>query len=314
MKTGALAFLSFAIAGCLGGYQSGTPGTPATQGSPTTNGNTSGSSGSGGGASTTPPPPTSAKSLFDANAASILTAKCAATACHGGTATNPPPFAAGPSSGLYMTVLNYADILLAGFDKTQAQILLKITPGNHNGCTYSSGEVTSIGGWLDAERAARAGGGGTVSPRDALLAKWSGCMTQADFDSAGVATAWARKTTDTSNTACQQCHDNADAFLANADSTRMFNILSSQPNPKGGWFLEYMFTVDTTDPNNLQMIINRDYINRAATGTGQHELFQIDTDRNGANPSAYQCLTTFYQLTLGHLAAGPCGPPRITTP
>jgi hypothetical protein len=314
MKTTVLASFVVALSGCLGGWQPGTPSSNVPgSGSGGSSSSNNGSPVDGG--SNAAPPPTSAKSLFDANVGPILQTKCAATACHGGTATNPPPFAAGAATGLYLTVLNYADILLGGFDKTQAQILLKIAPGNHNGCTYSSTDVSNIGGWLDAERAARAGGGGMLSPRDALLAKWSGCMTQADFDSAGVATAWANKRTDTSGTACQQCHDNADAFLANSDSTRMFNILTTAANPLGGWFLEYYFTVDTTDPNNLKVIINRDYITRAATGTGQHELFSVDTDRGGANPSAYQCLTTFYQSTLAHLTAGTCGPSRLgTTP
>jgi hypothetical protein len=317
MKTTALFSFVVTLTGCLGGYAPGTPGTstPPSGGSSSNgnNGNTgsSGSSGSSGSTSGSPSP--TPKTLFDANVAPILTTKCAATVCHGGTGTNPPPFAAGAATGLYTTVLNYGDILLGGFDKTKAQILLKIAPGNHNGAIYSSTDVGNIDGWLDAELAANTKGS-TPSPRDALLAKWSGCMTQSDFDAAGVATAWAQKRTDTSNTACEQCHTNADGFLANSDSTRMFNILTTAANPLGGWYLEYLFTVDTTDPNNLKVVLNRDYINRAATGTGQHELFQVDTDRGGGTPSAYQRLTTFLTSTQQHLTAGTCGAPRLGTP
>ena len=65
-------------------------------------------------------------------------------------------------------------------------------------------------------------------------------MAQTDFDTAGVATAWAKKTTNTTNTACQQCHVNGQGFFANADSTRMFNILTTAKNPAGGWFLEIL--------------------------------------------------------------------------
>jgi len=321
-KLAFLVSLALPAAACLGTYNPGTPGTPGPT-APSDPGNSIGTppgSGSAPGGGSAPdggasaPPPTGARSLFDANVAPTIMAKCAQPTCHGGTTTTPPPFAAGAASSLYLTVLNYSDILLGGFDKTQAQILLKIAPGNHHGATYAPTEANNIGAWLDGERAARAGSGASASPRDALLAKWSGCMTQSEFDAAGVATAWAQKQTDTSGTACQQCHSNAQGFLANADSTRMFNILTTAANPAGGWFLEYYFTVDTTTPTDLKVIINRDLLNRAATGTAQHELFNIDTDRGGANPSAYQRLTSFYQTTLQHLAAGTCAPPRLGTP
>ena len=140
-------------------------------------------------------------------------------------------------------------------------------------------------------------------------------MTQTDFDTAGVATAWAQKTTDNTNTACQQCHVNGQGFLANADSARMFNVLSTAKNPAGGYFLEMYFAVDlTTDPANPKVIINRDLITRASLGTAQHEKFQVDTDRNGGTPSAMQKLTTFYTTTMAKLtaagAAG-CGPSKL---
>ncbi len=137
-------------------------------------------------------------------------------------------------------------------------------------------------------------------------------MKQTDFDSNGVATAWATKRTDTNNTACQQCHVNAQGFLANADSTRMFNILTTQPNPNGGWFIEYYFTVDETDPNNLKVIINQDRINRAATGTAMHELFTLDNDNNGNNPTAFQRLQAFFTAAQTNLTNNTCDPPRFT--
>ena len=228
--------------------------------------------------------------------------------------TNPPPFASGTQANLYATILNYADVLFPNFEPTTAPILTKIAAG-HSGVTYTATDVTNITNWLTAEKTARAGSTSTTSPRDALLAKFSGCMTQTDFDSAGVATAWANKTTNTTNTACQQCHVNASYFLANADSTRMFQILSTAANPQGGWFMEYFFTVDTTDPTNLKMVINRDYINQAATGLDQHEKFDIDTDKNGGTPSAYTRLTTFFNAAMAKMTAGTCGTPTLgTTP
>jgi hypothetical protein len=309
------ASMALVASGCIGAYDPPSNSATGTGGGSSTGGGGSGGStggGSTGGGSMTPPP-TSAKSLFDANVAPIIEAKCAQAACHGGTGSNPPPFAAGGQANLYNQVLNFASILVGNFDPNQAQILLKIQSGNHNGATYTQAEASSITAWLNAEQAARANGGGTTSKADALLAKFSGCMVQSEFDTAGVAQAWAQKTTDTTNTACQQCHVQAQGFLANADSTRTFQILTTQPNPKGGWFLEYYFTVDTTDPNNPKMIINRDLITRAANGTGQHELFNVDTDRNGNNPSAYQRLQTFFDQTMTHLNANTCGPPKLGT-
>jgi hypothetical protein len=174
---------------------------------------------------------------------------------------------------------------------------------------YSADEVAKISAWLDAELAAR--GTGNTSARDKLLQTWSGCMNQADWDAAGVAQAWAQKTTNDTNTACQQCHPNGQGWLANADSARVFNILTTAPNPKGGWFLEYYFTVDTTDPANPKMAINTGLLTRASTGTAQHERFDLNTDRNGAKPPAMTKLQTFFDKTAARMAAGTCDPPRL---
>ncbi|HEY1586767.1 MAG TPA: hypothetical protein VGH63_13825, partial [Polyangia bacterium] len=200
----------------------------------------------------------------------------------------------------------------------QATIISKITAGGHNAQTYTAAEITSIGGWLDQEHTERAATGGTTDARSKLLMAWSGCMTQTDFDTAGVATAWANKRTDTTNTACQQCHVNGSGFLANADSTRMFQILTQAKNPDGGWYLEMYFTVDmTTDPANPKIVINKDLITRASMGTAQHEKFNVTTDRNGGTPSAYDKLTTFYNTTMTKFtAAGAtgCGTSKLGTP
>jgi hypothetical protein len=330
-----LAFLASAAltaSGCVGAYQApgggngnganaggtgtaGGGGTGAAGGTGVAGGGGSaGGTGAAGGGGTTTPPPSNAKSLFDANVAPIVMADCATSGCHANAAvTNPPPFATGTQANLYATILNYADVLFPNFEPTTAPILTKIAAG-HSGVAYSATDISNITGWLNGEKTARAGST-TSSPRELLLEKFSGCMTLADFTSAGVATAWANKTTNTTNTACQQCHVNASYFLANADSTRMFNILSTAANPQGGWFMEYFFTVDTTDPANLKMAINRDYINQAATGVAQHEKFDIDTDKNGGNPSAYTRLTTFFNAAQAKMTAGTCGPSTLgTTP
>jgi hypothetical protein len=325
LKLSILAVAALALPACLGGYASGQNGQPADNGGGSGGGGGTaagggggtggGGSGGGGGGGVTGP---TAKDLFTANVSPIIM-RCSASACHGGTVTTPTQFAYAMPT-LYDNIVGYTSRVLGNFDKSQATIISKITAGGHNGMTYTADDIKNIGDWLDLEHQERTASGGTVTDaREALLEKFSGCMEQTDFDTAGVATAWAQKTTNTTNTACQQCHVNGQGFLANADSTRMFNILSTAKNPAGGWFLELYFTVDmTTDPANPKVIINRDLITRASMGTAQHEKFDVDTDRNGGNPTAMQKLTTFYTTTMTKLAAAPaagCGPSKLgTTP
>ncbi len=272
------------------------------------------------------PAPSTAQPLFDANVAPIIMADCSNAGCHGGTGTSPPKFAAIAPPNLYSNILNYADILFGGnFDKTQAQILTKIAAG-HNAVVYTAAQQTSISNWLDAEYAARYGTAGTVSPRDALLIKWSGCMTLTDWETGNVGQAWGTKRTDTTNTACQQCHINGQGWLAdgtndgtNAANDRIFNILTTQKNPtKGGYMMEDYFTVDDTDPANLKMAINTDLLTMASTGYAQHEKWTFDDDNNGntstdpANPTAMQRLQTFFTATQAKLTAGTCAAPTLT--
>jgi hypothetical protein len=328
LKLSILAVAALALPACLGGYAPGQDGTP-----PVDNSNNGGSggggggtaagggggtggggSGGGGGGGVTGP---TAKDLFTANVAPIIM-RCSAATCHGSaTLTAPTQFAYNMPS-VYDNITGYSSRVLGSYDKTQATIISKITAGGHNGQTYTATDITNIGNWLDKEHQERSvAPGGTTDPREALLEKWSGCMTQTDFDTAGVATAWAQKTTNTTNTACQQCHVNGQGFLANADSTRMFNILTTAKNPAGGWFLEMYFTVDmTTDPAHPKIIINKDYITKAAMGYAQHEKFDVVTDRNGGAPYAYDKLTTFYNTTMTKFNAAPaagCGPSKLGT-
>ncbi|MDB4966646.1 MAG: hypothetical protein JWN44_2335 [Myxococcales bacterium] len=333
VKLAFLAAVAMAAPACIGGYAPGQDGTPPVDNStPPVNQNTGGASGTGGGGAgggggggggsggTGATAPSSARTMFEPAVATIITAKCSNTACHGGTGSAPTKFAVGTATTMYDNILGYSSRVLGDFDKTTATILSKIAAGNHNATTYTAAEVKSIGDWLDAERTARAAAGTTNTPsaRELLLQKWSGCMVKTtEFDA--FATAWAQKTTDTNNTACQQCHVNGQGFWANNDPLRSFNVLTTAKNPAGGWFMEMYFTVDmTTDPANPKIIINRDFMTRAALGTAQHEKFQLDTDRNGGTPTAMAKLKTYYDSTMLKVLADkttPCGPSRLgTTP
>jgi len=239
LKLSILAVAALALPACLGGYQPGQDGTPPVDntnnggggsgGTAAGGGGGTGGGGSGGGGGVAA---TTAKDLFTANVAPIIT-RCSASTCHGSaTLTTPTQFAYNMPS-LYDNITGYSIRVLGSYDKTQATIISKITAGGHNGMTYMPTEITAIGDWLDKEHQERAATGGTTDAREKLLEAFSACMTQTDFDSAGVATAWAQKRTDTTNTACQQCHVNGQGFIANADSTRMFQILSQAANPSG---------------------------------------------------------------------------------
>jgi hypothetical protein len=323
LKLALLAVATLAMPACVGGYAPGQDPTPPVDTGGGTGGNTNGGTaggggtggggtgGSGGGGGTATG---MAKTMFTSNVQPIMM-RCSASTCHGGTVTTPTQFAYSTPS-MYDNIVGYTSRVLGNFDKTQATIISKITAGGHNGQSYTAAEVTSIGAWLDQEHLERtAAGGTTTDPREALLEKWSGCMVKTEWDTAGVATAWAQKTTDNTNTACQQCHVNGQGFFANADSTRMFNVLTTTKNPAGGWFLEMYFTVDmTTDPANPKVIINKDLITRASMGYAQHEKFSVTTDRNGGTPAAYDKLTTFYNQTMAHLTAGTCGKSTLGNP
>ena len=326
LKLALLAVASLAMPACIGGYAPGQDPTPpvdngggtggstgngGTAGTTGTGGGGTGGGGGGGGGATA-----MAKTMFTSNVQPILM-RCSASTCHGGTVTTPTQFAYNMPS-LYDNITGYSSRVLGSFDKTQATIISKITAGGHNGQTYTATDLQNIGDWLDKEHQERAASGGTTDKREKLLESFAACMTQTDFDSAGVATAWAQKTTDTTNTACQQCHVNGQSFLANADSTRMFNILTHSANPAGGWFLELYFTVDmTTDPANPKVIINKDLITKASMGYAQHEKFSVTTDNGGGTPSAYTKLTTFYTTVMNkQTAAGAagCGTTPLGTP
>jgi hypothetical protein len=319
LKLSILAVAALALPACIGGFAPGQDGTPPVDNGGGGGGGTAagggggtggGGSGGGGGGGATGP---TAKALFTANVAPIIM-RCSASTCHGGTVTTPTQFAYSMPT-LYDNITSYTSRVLGDYDKTQATIISKITAGGHNGQSYTATDISNIGNWLDQEHQERTATGPITDLRLQTLQKWSACMTQANFDTAGVATAWAQKTTDTTNTACQQCHVNGQGFLANADSTRMFTILSTAKNPAGGYFMEMYFTVDmTTDPAHPKIIINKDYITRASIGTAQHEKFSVTTDRNGGTPSAYDKLTTFYNTTMtAQTAAGAagCGPSTL---
>ena len=253
--------------------------------------------------STPPVTGSSAKALFDANVAQIVTNSCGASTCHGGAAAQ-IRFAAAPLAGLYDSVLSFSDKLVnSNFDKTRSQILTKIA-GGHYAVVYTPTQKTSIEQWLDAEVAARMGGPALPNVRRQLMSQWSGCMTLTDWTADNVAPQWAQK--NTGEGTCEACHINAQGFLASRDSQRVFDILTTQVNARtGGMYMEMYFVPDiTTDPANPKMIINRAGLERAASGNAQHPRFNVDGN-------AMTALTSFYTKTMAKKTANTCATPRF---
>src|SRR5262249_61082001 len=99
------------------------------------------------------------------------------------------------------------------------------TAAGHNAITYTQGEIDKTTAWLNKEVEVRSNGNattpptgtGTESPSEAttrLLAQWSGCMSQANFDTAKMADAWGNLTASNGNR-CKNCHVNAaEGFIA----------------------------------------------------------------------------------------------------
>jgi hypothetical protein len=212
---------------------------------------------------------------------------------------------------LYGTVLVFSDALLAGnFDKSRAQILTRVAAGHYT-ATYTPAQVQSISAWLDAEVAARAQSAEPAlpSPIRLALSEWSGCMDLAEFkDAGGVATAWANKQTNEGT--CETCHVNGQGWLAAQDDDRVFRVLTSELNPRDNTpFMTFYFTVDTADPANPKVVINRGTLDRAASGAGQHPTFTV-TNPNDAN-DPFKKLQAYYDKTLARKAANTCSTPRL---
>jgi hypothetical protein len=255
-----------------------------------------------------PGPPTdpAVRALFDDGVAPALSAKCAA--CHGGPGTSPLKFVPADLATLYDAVTSYSQ-LVGGFDTTSAGLYARIVPGPHYGSVYSADEAAAMTAWLDAERAARAGGGEPLPPvgegpgviSNRLIAEWSGCMDRAEWDADGVAAEWANLRS--SEGPCIRCHVNGQAsFIATDDSARMFDVVATNR-----YFLLSYFAADVADPATAKMVINYDAFVRVATGAppfNEHPQFDTQND-------AITALESFYQKTLARQQAGTCGPSRI---
>ncbi|HEY1547877.1 MAG TPA: hypothetical protein VGG28_08655, partial [Kofleriaceae bacterium] len=258
----------------------------------------------GGGGSAT------ARDYFNANVYPILSATCGAAGCHNATTpgVNAPGYVsattpAQDSSAAWTLITGMASVV-GSYGATAPLISIPTTTSHY--ANFTTDQVTTINDWFALELAWRSAGGGSGTTATDYLAKFSGCMQITDFNTAGVATAFAQQV-ETNEGYCKQCHVNGQAqsyFIATPDSQNMFEALST--------YREYLSTYFTIDTTTNAIIVNEVPFKLAADGgtNGEHP--------NNWNPTTNKGMTAladFLTLTEAHAdgsAAPACGASTLT--
>lgn len=303
MRTKLLAAVAvMAMGGCVGTLEPTPPGGGSNPGAPD------------GGTQQT----NSAKPLFDNNVYPIIKATCSGCHSASGPVGNVTGFVAADASQGYATITGYTSVV-GNFTTTSAGILGMPASGTspHSPTMYTQANIDAITAWLNAEAAARSGqnvgpgtpdAGSNETPSEAterLLKQWSGCMSQTNFDTANMPTAWGQMTAQ-NNQKCEDCHVNgAEGFIATDQEPTFFNVVSSNKY----YMLQY-FTVDLTQGTaNAKIIVNTTSFAGVSNGQPPH------LEHPKFNPTGSQGMTalqSFYDLTNQRMAAGQCDPPRLT--
>jgi hypothetical protein len=277
-------FLAAAAAGCVGSVGPGDTGDD------------------GGDDGTDPPPtdPRPAKDIFKADVHAAL-GKCSGSGCHGINATS-------AAVGKFYTMdaeASYNAIVMArsiSSDFSALAPVLTFVQAGHKGLSYSADETTKIKNWLAKETEERKNTPGpvpvpAVDPKK-LLGDWSGCMTQENFNAAGMTQAWSTLAADNLQK-CINCHGGGlNGFFVSTNATGYFNLLTQTTS-----FLLKYFTVDTVAG---KVIVNTgSFKSAAALPITTHPPFNPTTN---AGMTALQKL---YDSTLAKQTAGTCDPSRL---
>jgi len=304
MRNTLLAVAAAALVGCVGGIDNPT-NDPNGSNTPTD----PPADGTGGGG--TGPAAAEARSLFETNVYPIINAKC--VGCHSinGPVGNVTGFVGTALANAYTTAVGY-QALIGNWTPTGAPILTKITPGPHNGQTYSADNTSQITAWLAKEIEARAGGTdntqpGGETPSDAttrIVKEWSGCMSQANFTAAGMK-AWGTMRAD--NSQCQTCHAGGaygQIALANDDKT-FFTVIDTNK-----YYMAQYFSVDlSAGVTAAKMTVNMRSFTAVGGDLAPHTTHPRFTVTGSTGMVALQ---KFYDLTMAAKTAGTCGAPTIT--
>lgn len=292
-----LGSLALAATGCVGTFDTnGPPGT--TQDDPNDT-NPNQNPGTDAGADPAPEGDlATARALFEANVAPVVTANCGSAGCHGGAAQ--PIFGDANPLNQYDKMISQRDLVFAGYLADESRLIINGTSGHQGSPIFSQDNIDAIGAWLAQEKL----DAGDVVVASAL-AEFSGCMTLANFEASNMADEWADKNANGQGD-CDACHNlGADGFFASNQDVRMFNYISGEAT-KSAQFMPSYFTLDATGTN---VIINRARLEGVGNQLSPHEnhgSFNLDP-----NDNAVEALELFYNQTMALKAAGQCGPPRF---
>lgn len=276
-----------AAAGCVGIIDDGPVGSGG--------GGTEPDAGGGGGGA-------NARADFDQNVVPILAA-CSPSGCHSGTGTNPLRFL-GPSSesSTWYDAVVAQPLVTGAFDSTKATLISKITPGNHQGMSYSADDIAKLTAWLAAELTARGPGSDSGPGATSALEEWSGCMTIANWNAANMG-AWADKGAE-GDAVCGSCHFRGlMGFDTSLDPTEMFERNRYEV------FIRGFFALSGTD-----VVPAFDKLRSKGQGDNSHPTFLVGNATDGGGDIHFESLQQFYTLTKAAKDAGSCGAPGFPTP
>lgn len=308
----AIAAAGLGLVGCVGGIESGGGSDPVD---PSTGDDGNDNNDNPAGSDLT-----AAKQLFDQGVFPVIQ-KCSGGACHAENATGATltRFVALDQTRGWQVAVNYT-ALVGNFAASAAPILTYITPGTHQGMTWSAPEVAAITAWLDKEVELRNGqpqgtgtgtGGGTESLSQAterVISEFAGCMTQANFDQANMRNAFGNMNCQ-NNQQCRDCHNNgAHGFHASDIVSTAPGSTWSVVSTRKYYWLQY-FTVDlTAGAAGAKVIPNESSFIGVANGQDPHR--EHPRFNYNANNQGRQALQSFYDSTMARKTAGTCDPPK----
>lgn len=273
--------LSLVMAGCLGGYQGGSPG--------------SGTPGTPGTTVTTPGTGPNAQALFINNVQPFISTECAM--CHATDQQSAGPKFLGSSGAYYGQLVN--DSRFVNNDPQKSYLIThKHLTGPGMGADPSPAQVMAIVQWItqeNMEHTLPAPPASAMAPLDEL-AKFAACMNIDDYTSSGMADIW-RQNVNGNLGNCSSCHQNGehDVMLSVTPQTN-FDSLKD---------LRHLLRLATADINmdgSLKDIIGAQRFYMAGSGQGTHPTFPPNGTYN-----VQGSVDTFFQDTYNRYKAGNCG-------
>ncbi len=230
----------------------------------------------------------------------ILTSKC--SQCHlvGSPQGGALGFLSADSGQEYETAIDSV-FLVGDFTVNGSPILSMIDAEHHQNIMYTDDEHKKLRAWLDAETTTRYGTDlDTASGlADAAVKQWSGCLTMADFMTAGMVNAWTTFTT-VDGRHCTDCHDGQGNLPLAVSSDP--NVYYAAITKHRRLMVEYFVLGSSAD----QVVIDTHSFDVTGNRKGPHVNHPMYVLNAG-----YTALKMWFDLAAGHRTAGSCGPPQL---